>query len=119
MTRPGPFREYRRLFAALLVMAVLTPLGLYLPRILSAGSAWGEWGIAEIRQMIGYEPAGMKKNADAWKAPLRNYALPGQETAPLSRLSLSYVLSALVGTALCGGGAWLLARWLTGRKKRP
>jgi hypothetical protein len=58
----------------------------------------------------------MKKTADIWKAPVPEYALPGQEGAPLSHLSLSYILSAFVGIGVCGGGGYLLARWLTGRR---
>jgi hypothetical protein len=109
-------KEFRVLWITLLVIAVATPIGLYLPRLMKAGAAWGEWGLDEIAHMIGYTPAGMKKTADTWKAPLPDYALPGQEDAPLSRLSLSYILSALVGIGACGGGGYLLARWLTGRR---
>jgi hypothetical protein len=106
-------KEYRRLWAALIVMALVSPIGLYLPRIMQAGSAWGEWGVDEIKQLIGYAPAGMEKHADIWKAPIPDYALPGQEQAPLSHLSLSYILSALAGIAGCGVGGYLLARCLT------
>lgn len=38
-------KEYRPLVAALVVMALLTPVGIYLPEILEAGGAWGEWGV--------------------------------------------------------------------------
>jgi cobalt/nickel transport protein len=109
-------KEYRRFWMALIVMALVSPIGLYLPQIMKAGPAWGEWGMEEIKQMIGYAPAGMEKYADIWKAPIPDYALPGQEQAPLSHLSLSYILSALVGSAGCGVGGYLLARWLTGRR---
>jgi cobalt/nickel transport protein len=108
--------EYRRLWIALLVLALLSPIGLYLPSVLKAGAAWGEWGLDEIRQMLGYTPAGMEKTADLWKAPLPDYALPGQEGAPLSRLSLSYILSAFLGMGSCAGGAYLIGRWLAHRK---
>jgi cobalt/nickel transport protein len=66
--------------------------------------------------MLGYTPAGMEKTADLWKAPLPDYALPGQEGAPLSRLSLSYILSAFLGMGSCAGGAYLIGRWLAHRK---
>ncbi|HSL92961.1 MAG TPA: PDGLE domain-containing protein [Candidatus Limnocylindrales bacterium] len=105
-------REYRNWWIALLVLAVLTPAGLYLPHVLKAGSVWGEWGIGEVKQRIGYAPAGMEREAGRWKAPLPEYALPGEEKAPLSRQSLSYILSAIVGIAACGAGGYLLARWL-------
>ena len=109
----------RRLWLAILLLAALSPVGLYLPELLRAGAAWGEWGLDEIKQMIRYAPSGMERTADLWKAPLPDYALPGQQDAPLSHLSLSYVLLALVGIAACGGGAYLLARWLTGSRQTP
>ncbi len=104
--------DYRNLWVLLIVLAVASPLGLYLPWLLKAGSAWGEWGVDEVKRMIGYAPAGMEKTADTWKAPMPNYRLPGQENAPLSRLSISYILSALIGMAGCGSAAYALARWL-------
>jgi len=109
-------REYRPLWIALLALALLSPLGLYLPSLFEAGAAWGEWGVEEIRTLLGYTPAGMARSAELWRAPLPDYALPGQENAPLSRLGASYVLSALVGIGCTAGAAYLAARWLTRRK---
>jgi cobalt/nickel transport protein len=109
-------REFRNWWIALLVLAVLTPAGLYLPQVLKAGSAWGEWGVDEVKRMIGYSPAGMERDSGRWKAPLPEYALPGEGKAPLSRRSLSHVLSAIVGIAGCGAGGYLLARWLKRRQ---
>lgn len=109
-------RAYRKFWVVLLVMALASPLGLYLPRIMQAGSAWGEWGLEEIRQRIGYAPAGMERTANIWKAPIPEYTLPGSQNAPLSRVSLSYILSAFLGIAACGGTAYGLTRWLAGRR---
>ena len=111
-------KEYRPLIIALLVMALLAPVSLYFPEIMKAGGAWGEWGIHEVRKMVGYAPREMEKSADAWKAPLPDYSLPGQEMAPLGRRSLGYVVSALAGAAACGGGTYLVARYLSARKRR-
>ena len=104
--------RFRNGWIALLVLAVLTPAGLYFPQILKSGSAWGEWGIGEVKRMIGYAPAGMEKEAGRWKAPLPEYGLPGDRAAPLPRRSFSYILSAIVGIGACGAGGYLLARWL-------
>ncbi len=109
--------ESRRLWMALLLLALLSPLGLYLPSLLRAGSAWGEWGADEVRQMIGYVPAGMARAADIWKAPLARYALPGAAGASSVWLAVGYLVSALVGIGLCGGGVYLLAAWLMGRPR--
>lgn len=104
--------EYRKLWAALIVVALLTPAGIYLPQILKAGTAWGEWGIEEVKRMIGYVPAGMEKEAGRWRAPLHGYAPPAQGERVSPRPGLRYVLSAIAGLAACGGGGYLLARWL-------
>jgi hypothetical protein len=117
MTPSAKTKEFRKFWAVLLLLAVLTPAGLYFPELFKAGSAWGEWGVEEIQKMIGYAPEGLKRSSELWKAPMPDYALPGQEKAPLSRLSLSYVLSALVGIAACGAGAWVLGRWLAAKRK--
>jgi len=109
-------KAYRGLWVAILAMALLSPLGLYLPELLRAGAAWGEWGLDEVKEMVGYAPQGMQGLIDVWKAPLPDYALPGQEEAPLSRRGLSYILSAFLGIGFCGGAAYLLTRWLTQRK---
>jgi cobalt/nickel transport protein len=110
--------RYRTLVLALLAMALLTPAGLYLPDLLKAGPAWGEWGTHDLKRMIGYAPEGMEKTAGAWKAPLPDYALPGQDEASPLRRGALYVLSALAGTALCFGAAWILARRLSVRRGR-
>jgi cobalt/nickel transport protein len=111
-------RDYRRLWIGLVLLALASPIGLYIPEIMRAGSAWGEWGVDEIKQMIGYAPAGMERHAEVWKAPIPDYALPGQEQAPLPRRGLTYVLSGLLGAAACGGGGYLLTRWMTGNRGR-
>ncbi len=106
-------KEYRPFWIALLAMALVSPLGLYLPELLEAGAAWGEWSLEEVQRMVGYAPSGMEKHIDLWKVPIPDYALPGQEEAPLSHRSLSYILSALLGIGLCGGTTFVVARWLT------
>jgi cobalt/nickel transport system permease protein len=94
-----------RLGLALAVLALLSPLGLYLPHAFHAGSAWGEWGADEIRAELaretggeGYVPAGLARaERSGWKAPLPDYSLRGQRSPHLPALSASYILSAAVG----------------------
>lgn len=112
-----PVREYRGLWIALLILALLTPAGLYFPELLKSGTTWGEWGIEEIRNMIGYVPAGMEREAGRWKAPMPDYAPPGQGNASMPRSGTYYVLSAFAGIAACGGAGYLLV-WTIRRKKR-
>lgn len=112
-------RPYRGFLLALLVTALLTPVGLYLPEILKAGAAWGEWGVDEVRRMVGYAPEGMERAAKTWKAPVPGYAPPAGGESSLPKRSVRYVLSAFLGAAACGAGAWLLARRLTRRRGDP
>ncbi|HTQ10870.1 MAG TPA: energy-coupling factor ABC transporter permease, partial [Fimbriimonadaceae bacterium] len=86
-----------RLGVAMLVLAILTPIGLYLPNAVGAGSAWGEWDSAEVAARTGRTPAGLEHLQNAWHAPMPDYALPGQENQPLAKVSLSYVGSAVLG----------------------
>jgi len=89
-----------KLWVGLAALVVLSPLGLMLPAKLGAGSAWGEWSGEEIRKLVGYVPSGMGRLADLWTAPLPDYALRGQESAPLGALSMSYILSGIVGVMM-------------------
>ncbi len=109
-------REYRPLLAALAVMALLTPAGIYLPELLKGGAAWGEWGVGEIRKLVGYAPREMERTADAWKAPLPGYSLPRHADDPPRHRGLAYALSAFVGVAACGGAAYIVARRLAVRR---
>jgi len=102
--------EYRPLVAALLVMALLTPVGIYLPEILQAGGAWGEWSVREVRRMVGYAPEGMGKTAGAWKAPVPDYGQNAPEGTPFPRRGIRYLLSAFLGISACGAAAYLLVR---------
>ncbi len=108
--------RYRPLWIALLAMALVSPIGLYLPEWVKAGAAWGEWSLEEVKQMVGYAPSGMEQISDLWRAPIPRYALRGEDEAPLARRSLSYVVSALLGIGLCGGTALVVARWLARRE---
>lgn len=83
----------RPLWAVLIVLAILTPLGL-----IAAGTPWGEWGKEELIDIFGYVPAGMDRFGEMWKGLLPDYSMPGVEGRLGS--SLVYVVSALIGSAL-------------------
>jgi uncharacterized membrane protein len=103
---------HRKLWIGLLILALLTPLGLLLPEWLGAGSAWGEWGADEIRQLVGYVPAQLERLSNLWHAPLPDYAAPSAENAGPSARSAWYVVSALVGAGVVAALALLLGTWL-------
>jgi len=105
-----------KLWIGLLALILLSPLGLILPAWLGGGTAWGEWSAQEIHKLIGYAPAGMTRLAERWRAPLPDYALNGQDGAGLRTLSLSYIMSAVVGVALVVGITMLIGRLLARRE---
>ena len=91
--------------AALVVLAFATPLGL-----LAAGTAWGEWGVGELKDTLGYVPKGLESMAGFWKAPIPDYSVPGLGNVP------GYIISALIGLVIIGVLVWLLARWISHKK---
>lgn len=82
------------------VLIVLSPLGLILPEHFKAGSAWGEWGADEMQKLVGYVPKGLEKLSSLWSAPIPDYAFNGWEEKGLPRLSLAYIISAIVGIGI-------------------
>jgi cobalt/nickel transport protein len=78
-------------------LALLSPIGIFLPDRFKAGSAWGEWGTEEFGGLIGYIPKGLDKMASLWKAPLPDYAINGLQKHP----GIAYGISAIIGFGLC------------------
>jgi len=103
--------KQRKLWLALLGLALLTPLGM-----LAFGTAWGEWGSDEIEKLVGFAPVGLAKLSGLWKALLPDYAIPGWEG--FARSALGYILSALMGIALIAGLTFGIARLLN-RTEKP
>ncbi len=105
-----------KLWIGLGILALLTPLGLIIPALLGFGGAWGEWSVEEIKNLIGYVPAGMEKLSRFWTSPLPGYGVPGQKPGLLHE-SLGYLVTALIGIAATAGLAYLLAK-LVGRRDK-
>lgn len=72
--------------AAALIAA--TPLGL-----LATGDAWGEWGLEDLAEMVGYEPAGMAGGWE-WSSFMPDYAVGSLPEW------IGYILSAIIGAGL-------------------
>jgi cobalt/nickel transport system permease protein len=118
------WRATKPLWIALAVLMILTPLG-----ILVTGSAWGEWSPEEFsrqqtRQQIAaasgnqsppaQAPAGLRRLAAFWTAPMPRYAPPFLKSA-----AFGYTLSAMAGTGLITL-VFLLAGWFSGwLSRRP
>lgn len=89
------FKDFRKLWTALAVLIVLSPLGL-----IATGTAFGEWGTDQLKDEIGFVPAGLAKFADVWHhVLLPDYSMPmlGSSTAGSV---IGYILSAVIGVAI-------------------
>jgi cobalt/nickel transport system permease protein len=101
MTQKANSKLVRNLLIGLAALIVLTPVGL-----IATGVPFGEWSLEELRQEAKYIPSGISTGAgDFWNTPLSDYGVPGL-SAPVG-----YVISAIVGVALCGGLLYLAMLW--------
>ncbi|MEO8657434.1 MAG: cobalt transporter CbiM [Bryobacteraceae bacterium] len=110
---------FKRLWVALAMLMVLTPLGL-----LAVGSAWGEWSPEDFRDLASRDqiarasggvplpaeaPSGLRRLSSVWTAPIPDYAPP-----VLKSTSFGYAMSAIVGTGLIilvtSGATWAIGR---------
>jgi len=106
----------KKLWTWLFIMAFLTPLGIYLPQKFKAGGAWGEWSTEELEKLLGYVPAGIKKIADFWKAPVSDYNFGG-ENAAFSTQVISYIISAIIGIAVAAVLIYAITKFLFKHEK--
>jgi cobalt/nickel transport system permease protein len=108
----------RRLWFAVALLMVLTPLG-----VLAAGAAWSEWSPSEFASAgskaqiaaassvpEGAIPAGMQRLANLWIAPFPSYAPPFVRSA-----GFGYLLSAMFGVGLLLAFSLLVQRYLERR----
>lgn len=92
------FKNYRNLWLALGTLVILSPLGL-----IASGTAFGEWGVDQLEEEVGFVPAGLERMAGLWShAPLADYGIAGFN-ASFMQSAAGYILSALVGVALVAG----------------
>ncbi len=112
-------RSVRKLWIGIGILVLLSPLGIIIPAYFGAGGAWGEWSLDQIEKLAGFVPPGMQRTARVWKAPMTNYAVPGQGAA---HSGIGYFLAAIIGIAVTAGIVYLLARILArknGTSDRP
>jgi cobalt/nickel transport system permease protein len=96
------------LWGALGVVALATPIGL-----LASGTAWGEWGADELKELgLNFIPQGIEKFTGWWPAPLPDYGIPRMGVV------IGYILCAFIGIVLIGFILWLLGRWLVRRNPK-
>ena len=110
----------RRLWLAIALLMLLTPLG-----ILAAGKAWSEWSPSEFAQAgspaqiaaaasipQGTVPGGMQRLANLWTAPFPAYAPSFVKSA-----RFGYLLSAMFGVGFLLGLSLLVQRYLERRRE--
>lgn len=87
----GSIKRIRPLYYIIGILVFATPLGL-----LATGTAWGEWGADEIKDLIGYVPKGME-NGFQFNSPLPDYSFGNMKEY------IGYILSAVIGVILILG----------------
>ena len=93
------------LWGGLAAMALATPIGL-----LASGTAWGEWGLDELKTMgLSGIPQGLQKLLGWWPAPLPDYGFPRMGAV------IGYILSAFVGMGLIVFLLWMGGRWIVSK----
>ena len=70
------------------ILILATPLGL-----LANGTAWGEWGMEEIKNFTGFVPKGMENGVN-YTAPISDYSFANLKEY------IGYVISAVVGVTI-------------------
>jgi cobalt/nickel transport system permease protein len=100
-------RPLRWLWAGFAVLVLLTPIG-----VLAPGTAWGEWGVEELRSTLGFVPQGLDRFGGLWTAAIPDYA-PAFIRNPL----LGYLVAAIIGAAIVIGVTWGVAALLARREK--
>ena len=98
MPQPHPL-PLRWLWVGLGLVALLTPIGL-----LASGTAWGEWGGDDLKEMLGFVPQGLARLENLWQAPFSGYSLPG--IGPMA----GYIASAIVGMGMLALISFLVLR---------
>ncbi len=94
-------------WGALGVLALATPVGL-----LASGTAWGEWGVDELKDLgLGFIPSGLQRFAAWWPAPLPDYGFPRMGAV------IGYMLSAFVGVIVVALLLWLAGKMLVRTRK--
>jgi hypothetical protein len=84
----------RRYLSILVLLVLLSPLGL-----LAKGTAWGEWGAADIQDSLGYIPQGMERFGDFWQALFPDYSLKFFGQGAVSE-QVGYIFSAVIGSVI-------------------
>ncbi len=109
-------KTHKKLWIAIGILALFSPLGVVLPALFGAGGAWGEWSLAEIEKLVGFVPDGMRRFSEIWKAPLQDYTVPRQGSG-IVHTGMGYLLAGLIGFAATAVAAYLIGKLLARRER--
>jgi hypothetical protein len=109
-------RPVAKLWIATAILAILSPLGLMLPEIFKAKPAWGEWGVDEIKELVGYIPQGLGRLSNIWTALMPDYSFRSWEVKGLLHKSIAYIISGFLGAALVALIILLIGKKLSDKK---
>jgi hypothetical protein len=102
-----------KLGIGILVLIILSPLGLILPEYFKSGSAWGEWNMQKLKELVGFVPKGLAKLSGIWKAPFADYSLKPGGGRGLLHLSLEYIIAGFMGVVVTVVLVLLIGKRLT------
>jgi ABC-type multidrug transport system permease subunit len=100
----------KKIIIGFTALIMLTPLGLLAP-----GMAWGEWGLDDIKQKIGFIPQGMSRFNTIIKNILPDYGIPGFNKS-FFQSALGYIFSAVIGIIAIALIFWLIAKLVPEKK---
>ena len=96
----------RNFAIGLVLLIILAPLGL-----IATGTAFGEWGPQDIKDMVGFVPQGLEKLSGLWNAPMPDYGFPGSDSnGSMTSSAAAYILAAVIGVAFCGSVLFLVGK---------
>lgn len=78
----------KKVYLFIATLIALSPLGL-----LAQGTAWGEWGLDEIKDIVGFVPKGMETGL-SFEAIMPDYTVSGVNEV------LGYIISAVLGVLI-------------------
>ncbi|MBV7275215.1 cobalt transporter CbiM [Clostridiaceae bacterium UIB06] len=84
----GKTTNRKSLYGLLVAMIILSPIGL-----LASGTAWGEWGADEMKDIVGYVPSAFEHGFN-YNALMPDYGVAGINE------KIGYIISAVAGAAI-------------------
>lgn len=102
--------KINKIFISIFILVLLSPIGLILPELFNADTAWGEWDVADTQKQLGYVPVGMKRSEGMWNPLMPDYNFNSKNGSNIIKDSLAYVISGFAGITACFGVSMLIVR---------